>query len=286
VTALQISRDDAVSSGRSWKVALLTETEPGRRNRRAIDSFFLGGAAIVIGLSAAVASSAPEHDRDVAEALTTLLGWAGALWRTALVGLLVLALVIVIDVLTRRRWDLARDLLVAALVLAVAGMVLGRVVESDWLPAEGHLLSRWGYPELRLAAATAVVVVVGPELVRSVRLLATWLVPFATLGAVVLGAALPASALGALALGLGAGALVRLVFGSAAGVPPTAQVRAALAALGIELNDLAPSSRQHVGAAEYVGHDVEGRPLKARVLDSDRAGHPAARAPLAPAHLS
>jgi glycosyltransferase 2 family protein len=269
VTAVQISRDDAVSSGRSWNVALLTETEPGRRNRRTIDSLFLGWAAIVIGLSAAVASSAPEHDRDVAEALTTLLGWAGALWRTAFVGLLVLALVIVIDVLMRRRWDLARDLLVAALVLAVAGMVLGRVVESDWLPAEGHLLSRWGYPELRLATATAVVVVVGPELVRSVRLLATWVVPFATLGAVVLGAALPASVLGALALGMAAGALVRLAFGSAAGVPPTKQVRAALIALGVEVNDLAPSSRQHVGAAEYVGHDVEGRPLKARVLDSD-----------------
>jgi uncharacterized membrane protein YbhN (UPF0104 family)/tRNA A-37 threonylcarbamoyl transferase component Bud32 len=85
----------------------------------------------------------------------------------------------------------------------------------------------------------------------------------------VLGAALPASALGALALGLGAGALVRLAFGSAAGVPPTEQVRAALVALGVEVNDLAPSSRQHVGAAEFVGHDVEGRPLKARVLDID-----------------
>jgi glycosyltransferase 2 family protein len=198
-----------------------------------------------------------------------VFGWAGALWRTAFVGLLVLALVMVIGVLMRRHWDLARDLLVAALVLAVAGMVLGRVVESDWLPAEGHLLSRWGYPELRLAAATAVVVIVGPELVRWVRLFATWLVPLATLGAVVLGAALPASALGALALGLGVGALVRLAFGSAAGVPPTEQVREALAALGVELNDLAPSTRQHVGAAEYVGHDVEGRPVKVRVLDSD-----------------
>jgi glycosyltransferase 2 family protein len=262
-------RAQAVATGRSWTVALLAATEPGRRNRRTVDSVFLGWAAIVIGLSAAVASSAPEHDEDVAQALTTVFGWAGAFWRTAFVGLLLIALVIVVDVLLRRRWDLARDLLVAALVLLATGVVLGRVVESDWLPAEGHLLSRWGYPELRLAGATAVVVVGGPELVRWVRLLATWLVPFATLGAVVLGAALPASALGALALGLGAGALVRLAFGSAAGVPPTEQVRAALVALGLEVNDLAPSTRQHVGAAEYVGHDMEGRPLKARVLDSD-----------------
>ena len=256
-------------TGRSWNLALLAATEPGRRNRRTIDSVLLGGAAIVIGLSAAVASSAPQPDEDVAQALTTVFGWAGALWRTAFVGLLALALVIVGDVLLRRRWDIARDLLVAALVLLAAGMVLGRVVESDWLPAEGHLLSRWGYPELRLAAATAVIVVVVPELVRWARLLATWLVPFATLGAVVLGAALPVSALGALALGLGAVAVVRLAFGSAAGVPPSEHVRAALAALGVAVTDLAPSSRQHVGAAEYVGHDVEGRPLKARVLGSD-----------------
>jgi uncharacterized membrane protein YbhN (UPF0104 family)/tRNA A-37 threonylcarbamoyl transferase component Bud32 len=216
-----------------------------------------------------IARSAPETDEDVALALTTVLGWAGALWRTAFLGLLALAAVIVVDVLVRRRWSLARDLLVAALVLAGAGVVLGRVVESDWLPVEGHLLSSWGYPELRLAAATTVLVVVGPELVRWARVLATWLVPLATVGAVVLGAALPASALGALALGTGIGAIVRLAFGSAAGVPPTAQVRAAMVALGVDVNDLAPALEQHVGAAEYVGDDAAGRPLKVRVLGHD-----------------
>ena len=259
----------ASSAGRSWDVALLTTAEVGRRNRRTIDCVLLLGAAVVIALSAVIAASAPEHDQDVAEALTTVLGWAGALWRTAFVGLLVLALVIVIDVLLRRRRDLARDLLVAALVLLAAGLVLGRMVESDWLPAEGHLLSRWGYPELRLATATAVVVVVAPELVRWVRVLATWLVPLAMLGAVVLGAARPASALGALALGLGTGALVRLAFGSAAGVPPSEQVRSALGTLGVALGDLVPSPEQHVGAAEYVGRDPEGQPLKIRLLARD-----------------
>ena len=270
MTATGATRDEQASSeGRSWDLALLTTAEVGRRNRRTIDSVFLVWAAVVIGLSAVIASSAPEHDKEVAEALITVLGWAGALWRTAFVGLLALALIIVLDVLLRRRWDLARDLLVAALVLLAAGMLLGRAVESDWLPAEGHLLSRWGYPELRLAAATAVVVVVAPELVRWVRVLATWLVPLAMLGAVVLGAARPASTLGALALGLGTGALVRLVFGSAAGVPPSDQVRAALGTLGVALGDLAPFAQQHVGAAEYVGRDPTGQPLKVRVLAKD-----------------
>jgi uncharacterized membrane protein YbhN (UPF0104 family)/tRNA A-37 threonylcarbamoyl transferase component Bud32 len=131
------------------------------------------------------------------------------------------------------------------------------------------MLSQWGYPELRLAAATAVIVVVGPELVRPVRLVAGWLILLASLGAVVLGAVLPSAALGGLALGLGIGALVRLAFGSVAGVPPTGQIRDAMAALGVEVSDLAPSARQHVGAAEYFGHDAEGRPLKVRVLGRD-----------------
>ena len=59
------------------------------------------------------------------------------------------------------------------------------------------------------------------------------------------------------------------MFGSAAGVPPTARVRRALVSLGVEVSDLRPSAQQHVGAADYVGHDVEGHPLKVRMLGRD-----------------
>jgi uncharacterized membrane protein YbhN (UPF0104 family)/tRNA A-37 threonylcarbamoyl transferase component Bud32 len=229
----------------------------------------LAAGATVLGLSAVIASSAPEHDAEVAQALTTVLGWAGAIWRTVFVCVLGLALAIVVDVLLRRRWDLARDLLTAALGVVGMASILGGVVESDWLPIEAHVLSRWGYPELRLAGAVVVMVVVGPELVRPVRLLATWLVPLAALGAVAFAAALPSDVLGALALGLGVGALVRLGFGTAAGVPPVANVRLALATLGVEVAHLKPSMRQRIGSAEYVGQDVRGRPLRVRVLGRD-----------------
>ena len=66
----------------------------------------------------------------------------------------------------------AGDLVVAHVCLAGTAVILGGVVVSDWMPLEVHVLAQWGYPELRLAAAAAVLVVVGPELVRSVRLLA------------------------------------------------------------------------------------------------------------------
>jgi uncharacterized membrane protein YbhN (UPF0104 family)/tRNA A-37 threonylcarbamoyl transferase component Bud32 len=258
----------AGSAGRSWHLSLLAETEPGRRNRRTIDAAFLLLAAIVIGLTAVVASSAKRHDANVAEALQTVLAWADSAWRFSFVGLLVLALVVVLDVLLGRRWVLARDLLVTALLVVGAGFVLDGVVESDWFPIEGHLLSNWGYPELRLATATAILVVAGPELVRWARLVTAWAIPFATIGAVVLGSGLPSAALGALALGLGAGAIVRLAFGSAAGVPPTEHVRVALASLGLEVTDLVLAARQRVGYAEYVGRDAKGL-LNVRVLGRD-----------------
>jgi tRNA A-37 threonylcarbamoyl transferase component Bud32 len=259
----------ADSTARSWAIALLSETELGRRNRRTIDSVFLALAAVVIGLSAVIASSAPEDDEDVAQALITILGWADPLWRAVFIGVLVLAAVIVVDVLLRRRWDLARDLIVAVLLISGAAILLGRIVISDWFPLEAHVLSNWGYPELRLGTATAVLVVVGPELVRNIRTLATWLVPLAALGAVVIGAALPSATLGALALGIGAGALVRLAFGTAEGFPPSEDVRSALATLGVDVDELRPSSRQQRGAVEYVGNDADGAQLKVRMLGRD-----------------
>ena len=235
--------------------ALLAEAELGRRNRRTGDAAVLVTAAIVVVLTAVVASSAEAQDESVARALQTVFGWAESLWRLAFDGFLALALVVVADVVLERRWLIARDLLIAALLSAGAGLALDGVVRS-------------GYPELTLATATAILVVAAPELVRWTRLLAAATVPFATVGAVVLGSGLPSAAIGGLAVGLGAAAIVRLAFGSAAGVPPTEHVRAALAALGVEVDELVPAERQRVGYAEYAGHDGEGS-VKVRVLGRD-----------------
>jgi uncharacterized membrane protein YbhN (UPF0104 family)/tRNA A-37 threonylcarbamoyl transferase component Bud32 len=248
---------------------VLVKVEPGRRNRRLADAAILIAGVIVTGLTAVIARSSPDDDANVAQALETVLGWAEALWRTAFVALLVLTLVILVEVVLRRRWDLARDVALALLVVLVVGVPLARAVESDWFPVDSHLLSRWGYPEVRLAAAVAAIVVVGPELVRWARVLATWLVPLAGLAAIVLGAALPSAALAAIALGLGAGVLVRLCFGTAEGVPPAETIESELATLGVATTTLAVASRQRMGVAEYVGFDSTSRPISVRVLGHD-----------------
>jgi uncharacterized membrane protein YbhN (UPF0104 family)/tRNA A-37 threonylcarbamoyl transferase component Bud32 len=258
-----------VSPGRSWDVALLTPPEEGRRNRRTIDAVLLGVGAFVVGLGAVIAESASTEDNDVEQAFVAVLGWAPAVWRLALLGALALGLAIVAEALFRRRWALVRDLAIALVVVVGLACLLGRLVDADWLPVELHLWSRWGFPELRLAFLVAVLVVANAELVQPVRKLATWLVPMAAVGTVALEAASPSRALGGLALGLGAGALVRVAFGSAAGVPPLERVRTALASLGVTVDDLRVSKRQRIGAAEFVARDEKGSPVKVRVLGRD-----------------
>lgn len=248
---------------------LLTVAEAGRRNRRTIDGVLLGAGAIVLGLAAAAASQAPAQDTRVAGSIVTVLGWADPLWRTIFVATVAFALIVVIDVLLRRRFSLARDLLLAFLLVLGAGVALGWAVESDWTPFREHLLGRWGFPELRLASAAALLVVAGPELVRPARRLAGALLPLSALSVVALGAALPSAAFGALALGLAAAALVRLTFGTTAGVPPTERVNAELAALGVVVTDLHPAEEQKVGYAAYVGADSSGKPLRALMLGRD-----------------
>ena len=252
-----------------WRPALLTADEPGRRNRRTIDGVLLAFGAVVVGLAAAIASSAPTQDGEVAHALGTVLGWAEGFWRATFAAAVLLALLVVGDAFLRQRWLLVRDVALALVVELGLGMVLGEAVISDWTPLKGHLLARWGFPELRIAGITAILVVGAPELVRPARRLATVLVPLASLGVVAIGAALPSAALAGLAFGLAGAAAVRLAFGTVAGVPPTGRIREELSGLGLDMADLRPAQRQRVGSAEFLGHDTDGQPLTVRVLGRD-----------------
>jgi uncharacterized membrane protein YbhN (UPF0104 family)/tRNA A-37 threonylcarbamoyl transferase component Bud32 len=253
----------------SWAIALLVPVARAPRNRRPSDVALVAVAAVVAGLAAVVAKSAPDVDNTVGEALDAVLGWAPYFWRLVFVLVLALALTVAVYVIVRRRWVLARDLLLAIVIVVAAGVLLDRIVTTKWVQAEAHVFSNWGFPELRLTAAVAILAVAGPELVRPVRLLASWLVALAALGAVVLGVGTMSQILGALAVGLGAAALVRLMFGSAAGMPSTERVRLALVSLGLVVDDLSVSQRQRIGAAEFIGHDSTGSPLKVRVLGRD-----------------
>ncbi len=87
----------------SWTPAVLSAGGSHRRNRRTIDAVLLAAGALITGLAAVLAASAPETDEAVAEALTTILGWAEPFWRIAFLGAIAFALVIAIEVVVHRR---------------------------------------------------------------------------------------------------------------------------------------------------------------------------------------
>src|SRR5262245_18652959 len=202
--------------------------EEGRRNRRTADAVLLATAAIVTGAVAAVSEASPAEDEDLGDALVTLLGWGEAVWRTAVVGTILLCVALLVAAFVRRRCALARDLAVALLLLALVGSVLGRTVGPDWFASDDRLSSRWGFPEYRLAVAVTIAVISGPELVEPLRRWLAWLLALAGIALLALGAALPSDVLAALAVGLTCALLVRVAFGSAAGVPPSDDVRRSL----------------------------------------------------------
>ena len=243
--------------------------EQGRRNRRTSDGVLLGTVAVLTGAAAVTSSGAPAEDADLGEALVTVLGWADGLWRAVVVATLVLCILLLVAVVARRRWALGRDVLLTLGVLALVGSTVGRLVGPDWFAVDDRLWSRWGFPEFRLAAVVAVATIAGPELVAPLRHLLGWLLALSGLGLLALGAALPSDVLAAVALGLASAMLVRLAFGSAAGIPPTEEVRASLQQLGVEIGELRPAATQEVGSAQYVGHDVHSRPVHVRVLGRD-----------------
>jgi len=258
-----------VAPSRSWSVALLVPAEPGRRNRRTIDGVLVAAASALAGLEAVVARSAPGTDEEVGQAVATLLGWASGVWRAVIVATLALAFLIVAEALVRRRWLLVRDLLIALALVGAVASLLAQLVESEWAHLEVDPLAVWAFPDVRIACVVAVIAVARPELVRPVRLLAIWLLGLASLGAVALEIAAPADVLAGLAVGLGAGAVVRLAMGSPLGAPPIDRVRAALSSLGVDVGDLRIAEHQQRGAAEYFGQGEDGQALKVRVLGRD-----------------
>lgn len=261
----QLRRD----RGRRHDLVLLTDAEEGRRNRRTIDAVLLAVMALLAAAAAVIANAAPDEDAAVGGAVVTVLGWAEGFWRTVVVALLLFALAIVVELVVRRRWLLLRDLVLALVVLGGVGSVLGRVVGSDWWAVDHDLWSRWGFPEYRLAVVVALATAVGPELVDPVRKVIGWLVGVAAIGQMAIAAALPSDVLAAFALGLGAGASVRLVFGSAAGVRPSTKVLESMRVLGVDVIDLHPAAHQERGSAAYIGHDSRGGGLHVRVLGRD-----------------
>jgi glycosyltransferase 2 family protein len=240
------------------------------RRRRVADAVLLGCAGAALVLAALAARGAEGDEPELAGALNRLLGWLEPLWTTCYGAASALCLALLVAALAVRRLELARDIVFTGGVVIGATELLAHAVD-DVSPSLGDMLWRVGdpaYPAARLALVSSVALVAAPELTRPVRRGAGTLVGLTAIASLVLQAAYPSHVLGGLALGLGAGALVRLCFGSSAGFPSIQRVRSALADLGVEATGLRYAARPDLSAARYVG-EAGGQPLGILVYGRD-----------------
>ena len=208
--------------------------------------------------------------RDLVQELPGLLGW---FWNICYDLLIVWAFVLLILALVargRKRLFLT-ELITGALALGLA-LLAGRVAGTDWatsLRALGASGSPAVYLAIRLAIATAIVVMASPHMSRPLRFIGRWVVTLGALAGIGLGVTLPIGMVAGLLIGLGSAAIMHLILGSPAGRLTLHQIATALDDLGVEATDLRHAPLEPSGVALVVATSPDGETLLAKVYGRD-----------------
>ncbi len=207
---------------------------------------------------------------DLLKELPGLLGWFWNIGYDLMIAwafiLLVLALVA-----RRRKRLFFTELAAGALALGFA-LVAGKVAGTDWatsLKAIGASGSPPVYLAIRLAVATAIVVMASPHMSRPLRFIGRWVVTFGALAGIALGVTLPIGMLAGLLIGLGSAAIMHLILGSPAGRLTLEQIATALADLGVEATEPRHAPLEPTGVALVVATSPQGKTLLAKVYGRD-----------------
>jgi len=242
-----------------------------RRFRRATDAVLLAVSLAVLIICAAVADELPGNEESAIGSL--LVGVSPVLqpvWKISFDLLQIWVVVLLVLSLVRRRWRLARDLVAMVAVVALAASVAGRLAIGEWpdlLAGLGPADDAIDFPSVALATGAGAVTVSAPYLVRPLRHVGRYLVVLGWLAAVALGVLSPGDAIGALALGWAAGALVHLIAGSPGGQPSLREIREALRAIGVQAEPLTVETS--AGVARVIAATPAGATLEVRVHGRD-----------------
>jgi glycosyltransferase 2 family protein len=244
---------------RGWRSAMFAPAGGGQRRRRGSDGVRLAAALLTLVCCLLVIRYDSRVDRAITQVihppprsitwLVTVVYQAGSLGVVViLAGLALLA----------RRWDIARDVGLSAAGTAAACGVLVAVIGSRGGRPGGIVIDGYymGFPVLRIALFAAVATAGLPYLARGVQRLVEIFILLVALAAAVGGHGLPLNVLGSLAIGWGATAAVRLVFGSPLGLPSADDVRRLLEGLGIRASDVHPVTRQVWGVAKFEATEI------------------------------
>ncbi len=245
----------------------------GARSRRPIDA-----ALAVIGLLVALGCArAATHrgvlDDAVREVADDLPRWATALFDAGYaLGATYAVGVLIAVVLTAPR----RGRLPIAVLIAVGTAIVGAMVASylagaglpEIDPGPVSSGSAHGFPTLRVAMVTSVLMVLRPFVVVSLRRFNVGVVVVQCAAAWAIGIAGPTDVLGALAIGIAAAGATLTLLGSPGGHPDVPQVRESLAQLGIEATGLRLADQQPWGARILLA-EADSGPILVKVYGRD-----------------
>ena len=265
----------ARSVAHSWRrdIRLFSSASDAPRSRRPTDVVLLALAVVSILVLSFPAPGPTSIDSLVTSLIRSLPGLFGWFWEIAYDLLMIWTLVLVaLALLGRgRRRLLFEEVLAGALAVGVA-LVAGRLAGTEWSDSLRAIASSGSppvYVAVRLALATAVVVMASPYLARPFRYLGRWVVGIGALAAIALETAFPIGMVAAFAAGIGSAAIVHLLFGSPAGRLTLGQVADALAELGVEATGLRQAPLEPGGVAIATAEDPLGRSLQVKIYGRD-----------------
>ena len=207
---------------------------------------------------------------DLVAELPGLFGWFWEISYDLLLGWALILLILALVARGRKRLAL-EELSAAALALGFA-LLAGKSAGTEWsttLKAFSSSQSPPVYLAVRLALATAVVVMASPHMSRPLRFIGRWVVGIGAIAGIALGVTLPIGMVAGLLIGLGSAAIVHLLIGSPAGRLTLEQIATALGDLGVEATDLHQAPLEPSGAALVVATTSDGRSLLVKIYGRD-----------------
>jgi uncharacterized membrane protein YbhN (UPF0104 family) len=207
---------------------------------------------------------------NLVQGLPGLFGW---FWELSYDLLIAWSLVLIaVALFARGRKGLLVEELLAGGLAAGVALLAGWLAGTDWSDSLRAVATSGAPPiylAVRLALATAVVVVASPYMARPFRYLGRLVVGLGAMAGVALGTSLPIGMVAAFAVGIGSAAIVHLLFGSPAGRPTLDQVADALAELGVEATRLRQAPLEPRGVAIVTAQAPDGRTLLVKIYGRD-----------------